>query len=47
MLDVGYNTDPATGCHVLSVLHRLGVDSMLILGNKKSVDIAVIEGAGR
>jgi hypothetical protein len=31
---------------VLSVLHRLGADATLTLGNKKSVDIVVVRGAG-
>ncbi len=47
MSNVGYNTNLAAEFHVLSVLHRLGVDATLTLGNKKSVDIAVIKGAGR
>lgn len=47
MSEVGYNTNLASEFHVLSVLHRLGVDATLTLGNKKSVDIAVIKGAGR
>jgi hypothetical protein len=42
----GYNTNLAAEFHVLSVLHRLGADANLTLGNKKSVDIAVIRGAG-
>src|SRR5687768_5378317 len=42
----GYNTNLAAEFHVLSVLHRLGVDANLTLGNKKSVDIAIIRGAG-
>ena len=41
-----YNTNLAAEFHVLSVLHRLGVDANLTLGNKKSVDIAVIRGEG-
>src|ERR1700677_610119 len=32
--------------YVLSVLHRLGVDANLTLGNKKSVDIAAVRAAG-
>lgn len=41
-----YNTNLAAEFYVLSVLHRLGADATLTLGNKKSVDIAVIRGAG-
>jgi hypothetical protein len=42
----GYNTNLASEFYVLSVLHRLGADANLTLGNKKSVDIAVVRGAG-
>lgn len=42
----GYNTNLAAEFYVLSMLHRLGADANLTLGNKKSVDIAVIRGAG-
>lgn len=42
----GYNTNLAAEFHVLSTLHRLGADANLTLGNKKSVDIAVIRDAG-
>jgi hypothetical protein len=42
----GYNTNLAAEFYVLSVLHRLGADANLTLGNKKSVDIAIILGAG-
>ena len=38
----GYNTNLAAEFHVLSVLHRLGMDATLTLGNKKSVDIVVM-----
>ena len=41
-----YNTNLAAEFYVLSVLHSLGADATLTLGNKKSVDIAVIRGAG-
>ena len=41
-----YNTNLAAEFYVLSVLHRLGADAMLILGNKKSVDIAIVRDAG-
>jgi hypothetical protein len=46
MSDTQYNTNLAAEFHVLSVLHRLGVNATLTLGNKKSVDIAVIKAAG-
>lgn len=42
----GYNTNLAAEFYVLSVLHRLGVDANLTLGNKKSVDIAAVRAAG-
>lgn len=42
----GYNTNLAAEFFVLSVLHRLGVEANLTLGNKKSVDIAVVREAG-
>jgi hypothetical protein len=41
-----YNTNLAAEFHVLSTLYRLGADANLTLGNKKSVDIAVILDAG-
>jgi hypothetical protein len=41
-----YNTNLAAEFYVLSMLHRLGADANLTLGNKKSVDIAVIRGEG-
>ena len=37
----GYNTNLAAEFHVLSVLHRLGLNASLTLGNRKSVDIVV------
>jgi len=46
MSDTQYNTNLAAEFYVLSVLHRIGVDATLTLGNKKSVDIAVIKAAG-
>jgi hypothetical protein len=46
MGEKGYNTNLAAEFHVLSVLHRLGLDANLTLGNKKSVDIAIIRDAG-
>jgi hypothetical protein len=42
----GYNTNLAAEFHVLSVLHRLGAEANLTLGNKKSVDVAIVRGAG-
>jgi hypothetical protein len=42
----GFNTNLAAEFHVLSILHRLGLDANLTLGNKKSVDIAIIRTAG-
>jgi hypothetical protein len=41
-----YNTNLAAEFHVLSILHRFGADANLTLGNKKSVDIALIRDAG-
>jgi hypothetical protein len=38
-----YNTNLASEFYVLSMLHRLGADAALTLGNKKSVDIIVVE----
>jgi hypothetical protein len=43
----GYNTNLASEFYVLSMLYRLGFDANLTLGNKKSVDIAVVLGRGR
>jgi len=43
----GYNTNLAAEFYVLSMLHRLGADANLTLGNKKSVDIAVVKGEGK
>jgi hypothetical protein len=42
----GYDTNLAAEFHVLSILHRLGADATLTLGNKKSVDIVVVREAG-
>ena len=42
----GYNTNLASEFYVLSMLYRLGFDANLTLGNKKSVDIAVVFGPG-
>lgn len=46
MSDKGYNTNLASEFYVLSALHRLGADAVLTLGNKKSVDLAVVRDAG-
>lgn len=43
----GYNTNLASEFFVLSMLYRMGFDANLTLGNKKSVDIAVVLGPGR
>lgn len=42
-----YNTHLAAEFYVLSMLHRLGADATLTLGNKKAVDIVVTRGPGR
>lgn len=41
-----YNTHLASEFYVLSILHRLGLDATLTLGNKKAVDIAVVRDTG-
>ena len=41
-----YNTNLAAEFHILSLLHRLGADAALSLGNKKAVDITVVRGEG-
>src|SRR5947209_19861515 len=41
-----YNTNLAAEFYVLSLLHRLGYEANLTLGNKKSVDIVVVRDAG-
>ena len=46
MSDKAYNTNLASEFYVLSALHRLGLDAVLTLGNKKSVDLAVVRDAG-
>jgi len=38
-----YNTNLASEFYVLSMLHRLGADAALTLGNKKAVDIIVAD----
>lgn len=42
-----YNTNLAAEFYVLSMLHRLGIDASLTLGNKKSVDIIVEQPRSR
>ena len=42
----GYNTNLTSEFHVISLLHRLGFDANLTLGNKKAVDIVVVRHAG-
>jgi len=42
-----YNTNLAAEFYVLSMLHRLGFDASLSLGNKKAVDIVVVRDAAR
>lgn len=46
MSEKSHNTNLASEFYVLSALHRLGLDAVLTLGNKKSVDIAVVREAG-
>jgi len=41
-----YNTNLAAEFYVLSMLHRLGADATLTLGNKKGVDIVVVRDTG-
>jgi hypothetical protein len=41
-----YNTNLASEFYVLSMLHRLGADAALTLGNKKAVDIFVANESG-
>ncbi len=41
-----YNTNLAAEFHVLSILHRLGAEATLTLGNRKSVDVVVICATG-
>ncbi|HYT04124.1 MAG TPA: hypothetical protein VEM13_04510 [Gemmatimonadales bacterium] len=42
-----YNTNLAAEFYVLSMLHRLGAEANLTLGNKKAVDILVARGKGK
>jgi hypothetical protein len=46
MRNSGYNTNLASEFHVLSLLHRRGLEANLTLGNKKAVDIVVVRKAG-
>jgi hypothetical protein len=46
MSEAKYNTNLASEFYVLSALHRLGMQAMLTLGNKKSVDIVVVREEG-
>ena len=41
-----YNTNLAAEFYVLSMLYRLGADAALTLGNKKAVDIIVVNENG-
>jgi hypothetical protein len=43
MGEKGIQTNLASEFHVLSLLHRIGAEAQLTLGNKKSVDIFVIK----
>jgi hypothetical protein len=47
MSEEKYNTNLAAEFYVLSMLHRLGASAALTLGNKKSVDFAVVTGVGK
>jgi hypothetical protein len=41
-----YNTNLASEFHVMAILHRLGHDAYLALGNKKGIDIVVLRKDG-
>jgi hypothetical protein len=41
-----YNTNLAAEFYVLSMLHRLGAEATLTLGNKKAVDIVIVRESG-
>ena len=43
---VAYNTNLAAEFYVLSVLHRIGLDASITLGNRKAIDI-VVESRGK
>lgn len=45
MKHIPYNTNLAGEFWVLSALNRLGIEAQLTLGNKKSVDILVIQNS--
>ena len=42
-----YNTNLAAEFHVLSILHRLGLEANLTLGNKKAVDMFIFKPDGK
>lgn len=44
--NIGYNTNLAAEFYVLSVLHRLGLNASITLGNRKAIDI-VVEANGK
>ena len=46
MSQKGYDTNLASDFYVMSVLHRLGCNATITLGNKKAIDIVVTRGAG-
>ena len=41
-----YNTNLAAEFYVLSMLHRLGAEATLTLGNRKAVDIVIVREGG-
>ncbi len=41
-----YNTNLAAEFYVLSLLHRMGADANITLGNQKAVDIVVVRAPG-
>jgi hypothetical protein len=41
-----YDTNPAAEFYVLSMLHRIGAEAPLTLGNKKSIDIFIVRPDG-
>ena len=47
MSDKSYDTNLASEFYALSALYRPGLDAVLTLGNKKSVDLAVVGAARR
>jgi len=46
MSQKGYDTNLASEFYVMFVLHRLGCNATITLGNKKAIDIVVTRGAG-